>query len=237
MGERRASGWRKLPEREQEDKQVFGLLGKKLGMSQIFTEDGKLVPVTIIQAGPCAVTQIKNMERDDYEAVQLGFEDKKRNTTKPLRGHFKRSGTTPKRHLREFSLASSIELTEGGEVKVDVFEEGELVDVRGSTKGRGFAGVVRRFRFGGGPASHGHTSHRRVGSIGQSASPSEVWKGRSMPGQMGGVARTIQNLKIVKVDSEKSLLFIRGAVPGPTGGVVEVRKAVKERGKAAKGKN
>jgi large subunit ribosomal protein L3 len=215
---------------------VFGLLGKKLGMSQIFTADGSLVPVTVIQAGPCAVTQIKNEERDGYESVQLGFEDKKRNVTKPLRGHFKRSGTTPKRHLREFPIDSSLELAEGSEVRADVLVEGELIDIRGTTKGRGFAGVVRRYRFGGGPGSHGHTSHRRVGSIGQSANPAEVWKGQSMPGQMGGVARTVQNLKIVKVDAEKGLLFVRGAVPGPNGGVVEIRKAVKKQGKAAKGK-
>jgi len=206
-------------------------------MSQIFTADGSLVPVTIIQAGPCAVTQIKNVKRDGYESVQLGFEDKKRNATKPLRGHFKRSGTTPKRHLREFSIDSSLELAEGSEVRADVFVEGELIDIRGITKGRGFAGVVRRYRFSGGPGSHGHTSHRRVGSIGQSANPSEVWKGQGMPGQMGGVARTVQNLKIVKVDAEKGLLFVRGAVPGPNGGVVEIRNAVKKQGKAVKGKD
>lgn len=215
---------------------MFGLLGKKLGMSQIFTADGNLVPVTIIQAGPCVVTQMKTTERDGYEAVQVGFEDKKRHTTRPLRGHFKRSGTTPKRHLREFSCDPSLELAEGKDLRADVFEEGELIDVRGITKGRGFAGVVRRYRFGGGPGSHGHTSHRRVGSIGQSANPSEVWKGQGMPGQMGGVARTVQNLKIVKVDTGKGLLFVRGAVPGPNGGVVEIRKAVKKRGEAPKGK-
>lgn len=208
-----------------------------MGMSQVFTEDGNLTPVTIIQAGPCVAVQIKNKESDGYEAVQLGFEEKKRNVTKPLRGHFKRSGAAPKRHLREFSLASSPEVAEGAEVKVGVFEQGDLVDIRGITKGRGFAGVVRRFRFAGGPASHGHTSHRRVGAIGQCAFPSEVWKGQGMPGQMGGVARTVQNLKVVRVDGEKNLLFVRGAVPGPNGGIVEVRKAVKGPGKTVKGKS
>jgi len=206
-------------------------------MSQIFAEDGNLVAVTIIQAGPCAVTQMKTKERDGYAAVQLGFEDKKRNVAKPLRGHFKRSGVTPKRHLREFSLPDSPQLNEGGEVKADIIKEGELVDVGGVTKGRGFAGVVRRYRFGGGPASHGHTSHRRVGSIGQCAFPSEVWKGQGMPGQMGRVARTVQNVKVVKVDGERNLLFVRGSIPGPNGGLVVVRKAVKGPGKALKGKS
>jgi large subunit ribosomal protein L3 len=206
-------------------------------MSQVFTDEGALVPVTIIQAGPCVVTQLRNKERDGYEAVQLGFEDKKRNVAKPLQGHFKRTGSAPKRHLREFPVPPSFELAEGGVVKADVFQQGELVDIRGVTKGRGFAGVVRRHGFGGGPASHGHTSHRRVGSIGQCAFPSEVWKGQGMPGHMGHVTRTIQNLKIVKVDGERNLLFIRGSIPGPTGGIVEVRKAVKGRGKPTKGKS
>jgi large subunit ribosomal protein L3 len=216
---------------------VFGLLGKKIGMSQLFLEEGTLVPVSVIQAGPCSVTQLKTKERDGYEAVQLGFEDKKRNVTKPLRGHFKRSSVAPKRYLGEFPPAAGMELTEGAEVKVDVFKQGELVDVSGITKGRGFAGVVRRYRMGGGPASHGHTSHRRVGSIGQCASPSRVWKGQRMPGQMGGVLRTVQNLKVVKIDTEKGLLFVHGAVPGPNGGLVEVRKAVKTPRKAVEGKS
>lgn len=204
-------------------------------MSQIFTEDGSLVPVTVIQAGPCAVTQIKTKERDGYEAVQLGFEEKKRNVNKPMQGHFKRSGTSPRRHLREFSLLEAPELgEEGSEIKADTFEPGELVDVCGVTKGRGFAGVVKRYNFAGGPASHGHTMHRGTGSIGQCADPSEVWKGRKMPGHMGAVRRSIQNLKVVKVDVEKNLLFVRGGVPGPNGGLVEVRKAVKRSKKTAK---
>ncbi|UCD57740.1 MAG: 50S ribosomal protein L3 [Candidatus Hydrogenedentota bacterium] len=206
-------------------------------MSQIFAEDGNLIPVTIIQAGPCVVTQMKDKEHDGYEAIQLGFGESRRNVPGPLLGHFKRSGTTPKRRLREFSPVFSPELTEGAEVRVDLFKEGELVDVRGTTKGRGFAGVVRRFRYGGGPASHGHTSHRRVGSIGQCATPSEVWKGRGMPGQMGGVARTVQNLRVVRVDAQRNLLFVRGGIPGPNGGLVEVRKAVKGSAKAVKGKS
>jgi len=218
-------------------KQVFGLLGKKLGMSQIFTEDGNLVPVTIILAGPCAVTQIKTKERDGYEAIQLGFEEKKRNVTKPLQGHFKRSGSAPRRHLNEFSRIEAPEIAEeGSEVKADVFEEGEMVDVSGTTKGRGFAGVVKRYRFAGGPASHGHTAHREGGSIGQCADPAEVWKGRGMPGQMGAVRRSVQNLKVVRVDAEKNLIFLRGSVPGPNGGLVEVRKAIKRSRKKVKGK-
>jgi large subunit ribosomal protein L3 len=205
-------------------------------MSQIFAEDGRLIPVTIIQAGPCAVTQVKTAERDGYEAIQIGFDEKKRNVNKPLRGHFKRTGVAPRRRLCEFSPRSAPEVAEGGEVKVDTFEAGELVDVRGTTKGRGFAGVVRRYKFGGGPASHGHTSHRRVGSIGQCAYPGEVWKGKKMPGQMGNVVRTVQNLEVVKLDLERNLLFVRGAIPGPNGGIVEVCKAVKGPGKKVKGK-
>jgi len=201
-------------------------------------EDGNLVPVTVIQAGPCAVTQLKTSERDGYEAVQLGFDEKKRNVNKPLQGHFKRSGAAPKRHLREFSLLEAPELgEEGSEIKADVFEVGETVDVTGVTKGRGFAGVVKRYRFAGGPASHGHTTHRTTGSIGQCADPSKVWKGRKMPGHMGAVRRSIQNLKVVKVDAEKGLLFIKGSVPGPNGGLVEVRRAVKRSEKTVKGKS
>lgn len=207
-------------------------------MSQIFTEDGNLVSVTIIQAGPCAVTQIKTKERDGYEAVQLGFEEKKRKVTKPLQGHFKRSGASARRHMREFSLLHAPELgEEGTELGADVFAKGELVDVSGITKGRGFAGVVKRHRFAGGPASHGHTAHREGGSIGQCADPSEVWKGRKMPGHMGAKRRLVQNLKIVKVNAEKNLLFLKGSVPGPNGGLVEIRKAVKRSEKTAKGKS
>jgi large subunit ribosomal protein L3 len=206
-------------------------------MSQIFAENGNFIPVTVIQAGPCVVTQVKTKECDGYDAVQLGFEDKKRNVSKPLQGHFKRAGVASKRSVREFSMSSAPEVSQAAEVKVDVFKAGELVDIRGTTKGRGFAGVVRRFRFAGGPASHGHTSHRRVGSIGQCAFPAEVWRGQGMPGQMGNVTRTIQNLKVVRVDTEKNLIFVRGGIPGPNGGLVEVLKAVKGPGKAVKGKS
>jgi len=207
-----------------------------MGMTQIFTNEGNLVPVTVIQLGPCSVTQVRTRECDGYEAVQLAFEEKKRNVSKPLQGHFKKAGVSPKRSLKEFSLPAEVEVKPGGEIRTDVFEEGERVDVRGVTKGRGFAGVVRRHRFGGGPASHGHTSHRRVGAIGQCADPSEVWKGMGMPGQMGSVKRTIQNLQVVKVDIEKNLLFVRGSVPGCTGRLVQVCKAVKGPGKAKAGK-
>jgi large subunit ribosomal protein L3 len=214
---------------------VFGLLGKKLGMSQLFTEEGNLVPVTVIEAGPCAVTQIRTRERDGYEAVQLGYGEKKRNVNKPMQGHFKRSGSSPRRTLREFSLVEAPEIgEEGAEIKADVFEVGEMVDVIGVTKGRGFAGVVKRYNFAGGPASHGHTMHRGTGSIGQCADPSEVWKGRKMPGHMGAVRRAVQNLTVVRVDVEKNLLFVKGGVPGPNGGLVEIRKAIKRSTKPAK---
>jgi large subunit ribosomal protein L3 len=217
-------------------KLVFGLLGKKLGMTQIFTDEGNLVPVTVIEVGPCVVTQVKTKECDGYEAVQLAFEDKKRNVTKPLQGHFKKAGVSPKRRMKEFSISGAAEMKPGAEIKADIFQEGERVDVKGVTKGKGFAGVVRRHGFGGGPASHGHTSHRRVGSIGQCADPSEVWKGVGMPGQMGSVRRTVQNLQVVKIDTEKNLLFVRGSVPGANGRAVEVFKAVKGPGKAPAGK-
>ena len=216
---------------------MFGLLGKKLGMSQIFTESGNVVPVTVIETGPCSITQLKTQERDGYVAVQLGFQEKKRNITKPLQGHFKRSGSAPTRHLREFSLEQAPEIgEEGTAIGADAFDVGELVDVSGITKGRGFAGVVRRHGFKGGPASHGSTSHRQGGAIGQCADPSEVWKGRKMPGQMGAKRRSVQNLQVVRVDAEKNLIFIKGGVPGPNGGLVEVRKAIKRLKEKSKGK-
>ncbi len=205
-----------------------GMLGKKLGMTRLFTEQGHWIPVTLLETGPCSVVQRKTELRDGYEAVQLGFgERREKCCTKPERGHFKKAGVTPKRHVVEFPVDPADEFKLGDLVRVDLFAVGERVDVSGVTKGRGFAGVHRRHKFGGGPGGHGSNFHRRPGSIGQSADPSKVFKGLRMPGHMGAARVTTQNLEIVKVDAEKNLLVIRGCIPGATGGIVEVKKSVK----------
>lgn len=204
---------------------ISGLLGKKLGMTQIFEEDGTLVPVTVIQAGPCQVMQIKTREIDGYDAVQLGFEDRKRkNATKPASGHARKAKTEPKRLLREVRTEGKEDMELGQTVTVEIFEKTDRVDVTGTSKGKGFQGVMKRHGFHGQRASHGASKvHRAPGSIGQAADPSRVFKGVSMPGHMGNVRRTVQNLKIVEVDPEKSLLLVKGAVPGHNGSYVIVR--------------
>jgi len=207
---------------------VTALLGKKLGMTRIFTEDGRWIPVTVLEAGPCTVTQVKTKERDGYEAVQLGFDDaKKSRLTKAALGHQAKAGDAAKRRLSEVAPAPGSELKPGDEVRVDIFSVGEHVDIAGTSKGKGFAGVQKRHRFKGGPGAHGSNFHRAPGSIGQSADPSKVVKGKRLPGHMGNVRRTVQNLEVVKVDAEKNLLVVRGAVPGANGGYVEVKKRLK----------
>ncbi len=207
---------------------VTALLGKKLGMTRIFTEDGRWITVTVLEAGPCTVTQVKTADRDGYESVQLGFDDApKARLTKPELGHLGKLGDVSKRRLREVAPAPSSALKAGEEVGVDVFAVGEYVDIAGTTKGKGFAGVQKRHRFKGGPGAHGSNFHRAPGSIGQSADPSKVVKGKRLPGHMGNVRRTVQNLEVVKVDAEKNLLVVRGAVPGANGGYVEVKKRLK----------
>ena len=207
---------------------VTALLGKKLGMTRIFTEDGRWIPVTVLEAGPCAVTQVKTAARDGYDAVQLGFDDaKKSRLTKAALGHQAKAGEVAKRRLREVAPAPGSELKPGDEVRVDIFTVGEHVDVAGTSKGKGFAGVQKRYHFRGGSGSHGSRFHRGPGSIGQSADPAEVAKGKRLPGRMGNAHTTAQNLEVVKVDVEKNLLVIRGAVPGANGGYVEVKKRVK----------
>jgi len=199
-----------------------GIIGKKIGMSQVF--DGReLIPVTVIQAGPCTVVQKKTMERDGYEAVQLAFEEEKKKgrVTKASAGHFKKSGTTPHRFLREFSMAG---YEQGQDVKVDIFKKGELIAVSGVSKGKGFAGVMKRHNFAGGPGGHGSMFNRRPGSIGASAYPSRVWPGKKLPGHMGDVTVTVKNLKIVEVRAEQNLLFVRGAVPGGANALVLITK-------------
>ena len=204
------------------------ILGKKLGMSQIFTDNGLVVPVTVVEAGPCYVSQKKTVENDGYNAVQLAFDEQKASrTTKPEMGHLKKANITPKRYLKEFDIdGSNLEL--GAEIKCDVFKTGDFVDVTGHTKGRGFTGVIQRWNQSRGPMAHGSGYHRGVGSMGSSADPSHVFKNKKMPGQYGNEQVTIQNLEIAKVDVDRNLLLIKGAIPGAKGGLVIVKTAVKK---------
>jgi large subunit ribosomal protein L3 len=211
------------------------IVGKKVGMTQIFDAQGEVIPVTVIEAGPCFVAQIKTVERDGYAAVQLGFgETKPKHLTKSQLQHLQKSNLSPLRHLREFRMTAeeiaSLGLKEGQKVTVDVFEKGEYVDVIGTTKGRGFAGVIKRHGFGGGPKSHGQSDrHRAPGSIGACTTPGRVFKGKRMPGRMGGERVTIQALKVVVVDPERNLLVVEGAVPGAKNGLLMIRQARKTR--------
>lgn len=206
---------------------MVGLLGRKLGMTRIFSEDGHNIPVTVIEAGPCFVSQIKTPEKDGYSAVQLGFMEKKeKRTTKPLLGHFAKANLKPLRYLREFrDFDLGKELKLGDEIGVEIFEPGDVVDVSGRSKGRGFQGVVKRHRFGGGPKTHGQSDrYRAPGSIGQSSFPSRVLKGLRMAGHMGNRRVTIKNLVVVKVIPEQNLLLVRGGVPGAVNSIVEIKK-------------
>lgn len=211
------------------------LIGKKLGMTQVFDEQGVQVPVTVIQAGPCVVLQRKTAKTDGYDAVQLGFGDQKdHRVTKALLGHFKKAGKGSKRVLREVRVTAGEEAKVGDEVTVTMFDGVSHVDVLGITKGRGFQGVVRRHGMSGGPAAHGSMMHRRGGSIGNRTWPARVFKNKRMPGHMGHVRVTVQNLKVQKLMPEDGVMLVRGAVPGPTGCIVVVRKALKKTAKAAK---
>ncbi len=204
------------------------ILGKKIGMTQVFTDDGHLVPVTVIQAGPCVVTQVKTVDNEGYDAIQVGFIDKpERKTNKPLKGHFAKAGVKPKRHLTEFRLTDTTGFTVGQEVKADTFNAGDLIDVTATSKGKGFQGPIKRHGFHRGPMTHGSKYHRGVGSLGASAGISRVMKGRKMAGRMGGSQVTTQNLTVVRVDTDKNLILVKGAVPGPRGAVVCIRDAVK----------
>jgi large subunit ribosomal protein L3 len=206
---------------------VNGIIGKKIGMTQVFASDGTVTPVTVIKAGPCVVVQKKTVNTDGYNAVQLGFVEEKplRRINKPTEGHFKRAGLPPTRILRELRVGDTEEATNvGDKILVDLFNEDDLVDVVGTSKGRGFAGFVKRHGFAGGRATHGSMFHRAPGSIGASAYPSRVIKGTRMAGHMGNVRKTAKNLRVVAVDTEKNLLMIRGAVPGPNGAYVVIKK-------------
>jgi len=206
-----------------------GLIGQKLGMTQVFDGKGHRVAVTVIKAGPCVVVQRKTQEKDGYDSVQLGFGDKKeKRTPKAMVGHFKKAGTSPKRHVAEFALDAGDQLKEGDVVGGIIFKEVPFVDVMGVTKGRGFQGVVKRHRMRGGPLTHGGHSKRRIGSVGQNAFPARVSRGHRMPGHMGHVRVTQQNLKVVEVRSDENLLLVGGAIPGPTGTIVFVRRSLKK---------
>lgn len=205
---------------------MLSILGKKIGMSQMFDEAGNSHAVTIIEAGPCVVTQVKTVETDGYNAVQVGFGSKKeKHTSKPVMGHLKKSQSKPFRYLRELRDFHQTELKPGDEIKVDIFKPGDKVHVTGISKGRGFAGVVKRHNFGGGPTTHGQSDRLRApGSLGQSSFPSRVFKGLRMAGRMGGQKTTLRNLRIMKVDAENNILVVRGAVPGANNELVLIRK-------------
>lgn len=208
---------------------VNGIIGRKVGMTQIFEDSGKAVPVTVIEAGPCSIVQLKTQEKDGYQAVQLGFGEQKENRmNKPRRGHLAKAGVDSTFVLREFRVQSLDELSIGNVVDASVFAEGELVDVTGTSKGHGFSGVVRRWNFAGGKKSHGGEQDlRRPGSIGASATPSRVFKGKKMAGRYGAKRHTVQNLSVVQADPERNLLVLKGAVPGPPNGLLLIRKAAK----------
>jgi large subunit ribosomal protein L3 len=208
---------------------VTAVLGRKLGMTQVWDEAGRLVPVTVVEIGTNVVTQVRSAETDGYAAVQLAFgQIDPRKVTKPLKGHFEKAGVTPRRHVAEIKTSNAAEFSVGQELGADVFAAGQLVDVVGTTKGKGTAGVMKRHGFAGVSASHGsHRNHRKPGSIGGASTPSRVFKGLRMAGRMGNVRQTTQNLTVHAVDAERGLLLVKGAVPGPKGGVVVVKNAVK----------
>lgn len=207
---------------------VDGLIGKKLGMTRLFTGDGRWIDVTVLEAGPCTVVQRKTKDRDGYDAVQLGFgELKESRCNKPLKGHFAKAGLAPKKKLQEVRVASDSALKTGDEVKASIFTAGDRVDICGVSKGKGFQGVIKRYHFAGGPGSHGSMFHRAPGSIGQRQTPAKVFPNKRMPGRMGQERTTVRNIEIVNVDAERNLLIVRGCIPGASGGIVTVRKTTK----------
>lgn len=204
------------------------ILATKIGMTQIFGENGVFIPVTVLQAGPCAVTQVKTAETDGYNAVQVGFgEIRDVLVNKPRKGHFAKAGVANRRFLKEFRFDNAADYKVGQEIKVDIFAEGDRVDATGTTKGKGFQGAIKRHALSRGPMGHGSKYHRHAGSNGPATTPGRVFKGKHMPGQMGHVRATVQNLEVVKVDVEKNLLLIKGAVPGPKKALVMIKETVK----------
>ena len=205
-----------------------GLIGRKVGMTQIFDEKGNVIPVTVIEAGPCVIAQIKTVENDGYDAIQLGFgEVKDKHINKPEAGHFAKAKLANKKHLREFRLDSIEGMKVGDELKADVFAAGDKVDVQGTSKGKGFQGVIKRHGQSRGPMGHGSMYHRRPGSMGSTSTPGRVFKGKKLPGHMGKVTITIQNLEVVRVDMDKNVLLVKGSVPGPKGAILKIKSTVK----------
>ena len=204
------------------------ILATKVGMTQIFNEDGVLTPVTVLQAGPCVVTQIKTVENDGYSAVQVGFADKREKlVNKPLKGHFDKAGVSYKRYIKEFKFENAADYTLAQEIKVDIFEAGDKVDATAISKGKGFQGAIKRHGQHRGPMAHGSKFHRHQGSNGACSDPSKVFKGKGMPGHMGSVRVTVQNLEIVRIDTENNLILVKGAVPGPKKSMVMLKDSVK----------
>lgn len=204
------------------------LLAKKVGMTQIFDENGRVVPVTVLEAGPVFVTQVKTVNNDGYDAVQIGYTDKKdKHTNKPQKGHFDKAGVAPKRIVKEFRLEDISSYAVGQEIKADVFAAGEKIDVTGTSKGKGFQGSIKRHGQSRGPMAHGSKSHRVSGSMGAATSPGRVFKGKKLPGHMGNIKVTVQNLEIVRVDADKNLILVKGAVPGIRGAVISIKNSVK----------
>lgn len=205
---------------------VATILGRKLGMTQVWSEDDQLVPVTVIEAGPCVVSQVKTDEKDGYTAAQIAFgELKPKKVNKPTAGHFAKAGVDPRKHVAEVRLDGDEEVSVGDEITVGIFEPGAQVHITGTSKGKGFAGTMKRHNFSGGPGGHGSHFHRIPGSVGQASTPSRVFRGKKMAGQMGNATATVRNLEVVKVDSEQNLLLVKGAVPGGKGALLTVRSA------------
>ena len=203
------------------------ILGKKIGMTQIFDKNGKVIPATVIEAGPCTVVQVKTVDNDGYQAIKLGFGEVKENKLiKPKKGEFKKANVTPKKHLREFRL-EEISYNVGDEIKADIFAAGDAVDITGTSKGKGFQGVIKRHGQSRGPMGHGSMYHRRPGSMGSTSTPGRVFKGKKLPGHMGVQTVTIQNLDVVRVDMDKNVLLVKGSVPGPKGAILKIRATVK----------
>ena len=206
------------------------LIGKKVGMTQIFDEQGKVIPVTVIEAGPCTVVQIKTTEVDGYNAIQLGYGDiKEHKVIKPIKGHYTKVKLTPKKHLREFRLDSIENINVGDELKADTFAVGDRLDIQGTSKGKGFQGVIKRHGQSRGPMGHGSMYHRRPGSMGPTSTPGRVFKGKNLPGHMGRETVTIQNLEVVKVDLDKNAILVKGSVPGANGSILKLKSSVKSK--------
>ncbi len=205
-----------------------GIIAKKIGMTQIFNDDGLLIPVTVLQAGPCYVTQVKTIENDGYEAVQVGFDDiREKLVNKPVKGHLDKAGVKCVRRIKEFKFENSGEYEPGQEIKADIFEVGDKIDVTGKSKGKGFQGAIKRHGQHRGPMTHGSKYHRHAGSNGACSDPSRVFKGKKMPGQMGAVRVTVQNLEIVRIDVDDNLILVKGAIPGPRKSTVVLKESVK----------